>query len=227
MNEIFLIRHGENVANLTKEFSHRKVDYSLTAKGVLQAGQTAEELLRRAPRVDAVYTSPLKRARETGEVIAAAYALAPVVVEEFREVNVGDLEGAPVTQEIWDRHDQIIDAWRNGHPEVAFPGGENYFSLFKRFRSGLEQIIGDRDGRRMVVVGHGGQFSFCIRGLVNNASIEGMLSGDNHNCSISRILARNSGGRLTFELVEWASSLHLKGEAARLVTGWPKPGELR
>ena len=37
MNRIYLVRHGENTANLTKEFSHRRVDYSLTPKGILQA----------------------------------------------------------------------------------------------------------------------------------------------------------------------------------------------
>ncbi len=41
MIKIYLVRHGENVANLTKEFSHRKVDHSLTPKGRLQAKQTA------------------------------------------------------------------------------------------------------------------------------------------------------------------------------------------
>ncbi len=41
MIKIYLVRHGENVANLTKEFSHRKVDHSLTPKGRLQAEQIA------------------------------------------------------------------------------------------------------------------------------------------------------------------------------------------
>ena len=41
-NTIYLVRHGENTANITKEFSYKLVDYSLTAKGVQQAEQTAE-----------------------------------------------------------------------------------------------------------------------------------------------------------------------------------------
>lgn len=40
MNIIYLVRHGENKANLTKEFSYKKVDYPLTPKGVIQAQQT-------------------------------------------------------------------------------------------------------------------------------------------------------------------------------------------
>ena len=41
MNLVYLVRHGENPANLLKQFSYRKVDYPLTEKGVLQAEQTA------------------------------------------------------------------------------------------------------------------------------------------------------------------------------------------
>src|SRR5206468_3641607 len=67
MNTLYLIRHGENTANLTREFSHRAVDYSLTPKGMLQAQQTAEYFKTR--RVDAIYTSPLKRALETAQIV--------------------------------------------------------------------------------------------------------------------------------------------------------------
>ncbi len=44
MNRLYLVRHGENRANITKEFSCRHVDYPLTPKGVLQAQQTAKHL---------------------------------------------------------------------------------------------------------------------------------------------------------------------------------------
>jgi broad specificity phosphatase PhoE len=37
MTRVYLVRHGENKANITKEFSSRKVDYPLTPKGRLQA----------------------------------------------------------------------------------------------------------------------------------------------------------------------------------------------
>ena len=60
MTHLYLIRHGENLANLTKEFSYRKVDYSLTPKGKLQAEQTARTLQDRG--IAAVYSSPLRRA---------------------------------------------------------------------------------------------------------------------------------------------------------------------
>src|SRR5437588_12038201 len=94
-NKVYLVRHGENPANLTREFSHRRVDYSLTPRGIEQARQTAEFF--RKGRVDELYSSPLKRALETAQIIAGAVDRPITVVEEFRELNVGRLEDEPPT----------------------------------------------------------------------------------------------------------------------------------
>src|SRR5215472_16479183 len=99
-NILYLVRHGENPANLTKEFSYKLVDYSLTPKGVLQAEQTAAFFLRSIP-LTAAYASPLKRAYETGEIIAQAQNLPVTALEEFREINVGEMEQRPPTEENW------------------------------------------------------------------------------------------------------------------------------
>ncbi|MGH2510245.1 MAG: histidine phosphatase family protein, partial [Ktedonobacteraceae bacterium] len=92
-NTIHLVRHGENPANITHEFSYKLIDYPLTPKGVLQATQTAE-FLKGTP-IDAIYSSPLKRAHETAHIIAAPHQLPVTVIEGFREVNVGELELRP------------------------------------------------------------------------------------------------------------------------------------
>src|SRR4051812_45611032 len=99
MTRLYLVRHGENLANLTKEFSYKLVVHSLTDKGVLQAGQTA--LYFMGKQIDAIYSSPLKRAAETAQIIAAELGLPITTMENFREVNVGDLERYPPTEENW------------------------------------------------------------------------------------------------------------------------------
>jgi broad specificity phosphatase PhoE len=88
-NRIFLIRHGENPANLTKEFSSRIVNYSLTAKGRLQAHQTAAWFLDK--EIQVVCTSPLKRAYETAKIIAYKLDVPIETLDHFREIEVGDL----------------------------------------------------------------------------------------------------------------------------------------
>src|SRR5687768_6069315 len=125
MQTLFLVRHGENPANLSKEFSHRRVDYPLNQKGRQQARQTAEFLRARQP-IGAIFSSPLLRAAETAALIGEPFGLEPVIIEEFREINVGELEGQPPTRELWDRHDNVLRAWISGQRETRFPDGEDH-----------------------------------------------------------------------------------------------------
>jgi broad specificity phosphatase PhoE len=104
MNTIFLLRHGENHANVTKEFSYKHVDYSLTEKGVLQAQQAGGYISTLG--LDAIYASPLKRAHETARIVADACDL-PIAgtFEDLREFNVGSLEGQTPTAALWAQFD--------------------------------------------------------------------------------------------------------------------------
>src|SRR5262245_13098712 len=117
-NILYLVRHGENLANITKEFSYKLVDYPLTPKGVLQAEQTAAFFQQSIP-LDAAYVSPLKRASQTGEIIARAQGLPVTVLEELREINVGNMELLPPTEENWREHDRIIGQWFKGQPALS------------------------------------------------------------------------------------------------------------
>lgn len=96
---LYLVRHGENRANLTKELSQRKVDYPLNAKGRLQAEQTAAYF--RDEQVQEIFTSPLKRAAKTAAIIAAPLGLPVKVIESFRELDMGDLEANPDAAGSW------------------------------------------------------------------------------------------------------------------------------
>jgi len=221
MNRLYLVRHGENVANLTKEFSSRRVDYSLTEKGVLQAQQTAMALA--GQDIHEIFSSPLKRARETAEIIGEHLGLPVTVVDEFREIDVGDLELRPPTAEAWAYHNEVLTGWVTGHPERRFPGGDNYCTLTARVRAGLKRITAGKDDCTLLVVGHGGIFVMTLPDLVPGVDLEWLFRTGSHNCSISQILldGHRDGGHLQAELVEWGSCAHLSGEAARLVSGLP------
>ncbi|MGE3908829.1 MAG: histidine phosphatase family protein, partial [Chloroflexota bacterium] len=125
MNTLFLVRHGENPANINREFSYKIVDYSLTERGVRQAHQTAAYFSNGTVSVDAIFSSPLKRALETAEIIGAATGHSVTVIEEFREIDCGEFDGAPPTDALWREHDEILAAWRAGNHDVRFPGGED------------------------------------------------------------------------------------------------------
>jgi broad specificity phosphatase PhoE len=224
MNRLLLVRHGENTANLTLEFSHRKVDYSLTPKGVLQAEQTAQFL--RGEGIQEVFASPLKRAVETAAIIAAPHGLQVMVIEQFREVNVGDFENQPPTAELWTRHNAIIAGWFNGRPEETFPGGENLEMLVARARSGFLEILAGKQNRTILVAAHGGIFTFALQRLVPNID-RALLRKGMANCAVTELRARAASGFLEMEVVSYASATHLSGVAAQLVPGVPGKGSLR
>jgi broad specificity phosphatase PhoE len=217
MNRLYLVRHGENPANLTKEFSHRLVDYALTPKGVLQAQQTADYLAHQT--IDSIYASPLKRARETAQVIAERLNLAVVVLEGLREVNVGNLEGQPPSTELWKRHNVIIADWLGGKPETCFPSGEDYVTLYRRTEESIKQMLQGKEDRHIVAVGHGGMFTFTLQDLCRNVDLAWLRQAENHNCSITEIDVEQLEGKLVGTLVRWASVDHLHGQAADFVPG--------
>jgi len=217
MNTLYLIRHGENPANITKQFSHRLVDYSLTPKGVLQAQQTGVYFKSR--QIDAIYCSPLKRAIETAEIIGQAIGVQPVITEEFREVNVGALEALGGSPENWATHDSIIRAWFEGQPDRMFPEGENYHMLLERMRAGVQQILHEQDGKKSIIVGHGGIFTFTLKDICREVDLAMLIASYGHNCSITEIEMHTVDGQMDGVLKRWAAYDHLSGEAAAFVTG--------
>ncbi len=216
-NTIYLVRHGENPANLTNEFSHKLVDYSLTAKGIKQAQLTATYF--KDKHIHEVYSSPLKRARETAEIIAKEFGLPVGVLEQFREINVGDLERLPPSKENWGQHDRILQAWIAGRHETRFPGGEDYTMLLARMRSGLEQITRDKMGRNIVVVCHTGIFTSTIRAICPEMNPELIKRVRNRNCAITEIELSTENDRVVGTLKHWAYAAHL--DDAELVSGNP------
>ena len=218
-NRLYLVRHGENVANLTKEFSYRKVDYSLTAKGVLQAQQTATSFA--AKNIHEIYASPLKRAVETADILARRLDVPVVVLEQFREVNVGVLEEQPVSAENWQLFRRVFEDWLKGRRATRFPEGESYDELWRRMQAGLQKVLAHKAGRNIIIVGHGGLFTATIGDVCPGIDVEWLRRRPNDNCSITEIVAVWRGGKVVGELNEWASSTHLHGEAAELVPGVP------
>jgi broad specificity phosphatase PhoE len=219
MNRLYWVRHGENPANITKVFSTKVLDQSLTPKGVAQAEQTAEFFKNK--QVDGIYSSPLKRAIETAEIIAASQNLEISVIEDFLEVDVGDLDGQHMSGEVFLTHQNVLDDWFSGRLETRFPGGENYLELWDRMRKGFEKIIGDHDGRNIIVVAHGGGFKYTFKELCPDVDLNIIRDIQIHNCSISEILVRIENGQLTGEMISLGSIDHLYGSAAEVIPGLP------
>ncbi|MGZ8562942.1 MAG: histidine phosphatase family protein [Candidatus Limnocylindria bacterium] len=205
---ILFIRHAENPANLTGQLSHRDVDLSLTERGRRQAQAVAQHLANgNEGSVDALFSSPLRRARETAAVIGFVLGLEIEVLEELRELNVGELEGRS-DDDAWRIHDEIDAAWVSGRAEGTFPGGEDLPTALGRFGGALRTIV-ERVGQgRAVVVGHGGLMRIGAANLFRDPATE-PITDPIANASIIEMELALDGGAVRGRVLGWARGDHL------------------
>jgi len=139
--DVLWARHGENVANLTRTLSYRVFDGDLTDVGRRQARELGERLAARAADpVRLLACSPLRRARQTADIVGQRLGL-PVAMEldDLREVNVGELDGRSDAQ-AWEIYTAVLAAWRAGDTQARFPGGENRDELCARLLRALTAV---------------------------------------------------------------------------------------
>lgn len=149
---IVLVRHVEpNPA--VRGRCYGALDVGLSPEGRRRARALAQALEGLA--LQAVYTSPLRRALETALPLAAARGLSPVVDEDLRELDFGELEGMTY-EEIAARHPKLYAAWMGRPTEVRFPGGESYAELRRRVSRALPELRARHAGDEIAVVAHGG-----------------------------------------------------------------------
>lgn len=129
-----LIQHGESEADLRGSFSASGYHDGLTEKGREQIRQMAYSMKEEYGTVSAIYSSPLKRAVESAEIIASVFDQPFATAEELREIPFGNYEGKLISS-YKDETNRIMRKWFLERDErVSFPGGE-------RISSGVERII--------------------------------------------------------------------------------------
>ena len=199
--EVLWIRHGENVANVTRTLSHRVFDGDLTERGRLQAAETAGRLAALCHPLGPVFCSPLRRARQTAETVAARLRL-PVsgALESLRELDVGELDGRS-DDDAWRVYEMVLASWAAGDARVRFPGGEDADELAVRLRSGLLQVVAASfEGSVPLVVAHGANLRAALPSLTGDEA----PSADLPTGGWARLsVARDDTGRNREALVSW------------------------
>lgn len=201
--QILWIRHGQNVANLSHTMSYRVFDGDLTEKGRQQAQALADKLSADCGGPIGYLTcSPLRRARETAEIIGARLRL-PVTVggDDLRELNIGDLDGRS-DDEAWRIYWQVLAAWQAGDTGARFPGGEDWHTLCARLRRALTAVARESGGARSLVVAHGGNLRAAMPGLTGDP----VPAVDMHNCAVA-VLQVTPGPPLRVQLQQWPAPL--------------------
>ena len=160
---LLLIRHGETSANAEGRLQGH-LDISMSERGRRQSEQLAERLSRLS--FDAIYSSPLKRARETADIIADRNGLTPVDRPALMERDVGDLAGL-TRAEIIERHPHYVRARMEARDDVGVAGFERDAAFARRVLDGVGTIIEAHPSESIVVVSHGGVIAAFLRETLN------------------------------------------------------------
>ena len=149
MTEIILARHGETKWNVEEVFRGR-TDIELNQTGIKQAELLAGYLSKR--KIDAIYSSPLKRAVKTAETIAGYHGLDIKVAPGLIDFDCGDWHGL-LRQEVQDKYKELYDLWVNHPDKVKIPGGESLNDVGERAISVLDDVIA-KHGGTVILVAH-------------------------------------------------------------------------
>ena len=149
MTEIILVRHGETEWNVGEIFRGR-IDIELNETGIKQAELLAEYLSK--IKIDAIYSSPLKRAFKTAEIIAGYHKLDVDIAAELIDFNFGKWQGLS-HQKVKDKYKELYATWANHPDRVKMPDGESLDDVRKRAMGVVDNII-ERYKGAVVMVSH-------------------------------------------------------------------------
>lgn len=148
---LLLVRHGATDWNLQGR-CQGATDVELNETGVQQAKELASALS--GEPIAAVYSSDLKRARQTAHLISRPHGLEVALEPGLRELDHGKLEGLTF-EEIRAAFPDFMRCWRSEPAQAPVPGGERLVDVEKRAWAGLNRIVGrHRPQETLVVVSH-------------------------------------------------------------------------
>ncbi|MBN9389640.1 MAG: histidine phosphatase family protein [Chloroflexi bacterium] len=156
---LILVRHGRTEHNLGLRLTGWG-DPDLDDRGREQAQAMAEKVTG-LYKIDALYASSLKRARQTAGFISEKTGLTPVIKEDLRELNFGEVEGMTIP-EIKTTHPDLFANWRSfDEPDFAWPGGETKMVFHTRVDRAIWEVIQAEAGvhENVAIVAHGGSLA--------------------------------------------------------------------
>jgi 2,3-bisphosphoglycerate-dependent phosphoglycerate mutase len=169
MNRLLvLVRHGQSDWNLKNLFTGWK-DPGLTQQGIAEAGAAGEELRQRAYRFDVAFTSDLKRAQHTLDIMLDKLGQTdlPIIKDKaLNERDYGELTGLNKDDARKRWGEEQVHIWRRSF-DIAPPGGESLKDTAARVLPYFEKEILPRvlKGERVLVSAHGNSLRALIMAL--------------------------------------------------------------
>lgn len=181
---LFLVRHGRTSGNRRRLLQGVK-DVPLDAVGRDQARRVAARLASE-PVVDAIISSPLRRARTTASIIGRELGLTPAIAPNLIEMDFGQYEGTRFETMAIERPDLAERFLNIEDYEVAWPGGEARGNFYTRVSRAFEEILRQYESHRIVVVAHGGVFGAFLA-MLEGRSPNDLTVYDLENCGVTHL----------------------------------------
>lgn len=204
---LYCVRHGESTYNVEGRLQGQSDEPRLSPLGQRHAAAVAAALAQLP--IEAIYASPLARAMETAQPLAAALKLPIQTLDSLKEINIGIFQGL-LAAEIGDVHPAETARWRSNDADYQIPGGESRRELMRRAKAAFEEIRAASWGQ-VAIVAHGGVLAAALKALLNVPANQNpfML----YNGSISRIEWGSQVKLMTLNQTD-----HLRSAACELAT---------
>jgi len=185
MAELILARHGETVWNVEKIYRGRR-DVGLDEVGIKQAELLGKYVSNYG--LEAIYSSPLKRALDTANIIGRYQKISVQIAEGLVDFDYGEWECLP-EQEVKRLYPALLNEWHNNPHKVRMPGGESLEDVRKRALEVVNDVLSNYQ-RGVVLVSHR---------VVNKVLICSLLELDN---SYFWNIKQDVGGITVFNYVD-------------------------
>jgi alpha-ribazole phosphatase/probable phosphoglycerate mutase len=149
---LVLIRHGEP-EQAAKGRCYGRLDVCLSEAGRKQIEKKIAAI--RSLTAEALYTSPLKRARESAAIIAASLGIEATLSSELNEIHFGAFEGLTY-EEVERLYPEEYRLWMEHPTEIRFPQGESFAEVKTRVLRFKDFVLNVHAGETVVAVSHGG-----------------------------------------------------------------------
>lgn len=150
MTRIFIVRHGETEGNKNKIYRGRW-DLPLNRNGEVQVARAGESL-KDLP-LDAIYTSPLKRAQQTAAAMSTGRSIKPVDEEALIDIDYGSWTRLPEV-EARQRYKDLYQSWKNTPEKVTFPEGESLNDVRLRLETRLPVLLKRHADQTIALASH-------------------------------------------------------------------------
>jgi len=155
---IHLARHGQTAYNHEGRFQGH-LPVPLDATGRVQAGALAEAAA--GVEIVSLWCSPLRRARETADVVAGRIGLQPIEDARFVETDTGDWTGRSFA-EVRAEDPEGFARFERSDPSFRYPGGESFAEQSARIQAGLADLRARREALPALVVCHRGVIRLAL-----------------------------------------------------------------